>query len=411
MLTAPSGPRSRCRPSSPSRKIDLAALVACAGRRPGRPPRARARRARRRPRCAQAGVQSPRRSCIGRIIARDGGDRQERHRTRTSRTRPRAAWTGGSARRRCCPPGSSSRRVGARVLLKAENLQLTGLVQGARRAQRARRAVAGASCAAGVVAASAGNHAQAVAWAARDAGRRAPRWSCRPARRWPRWRRCASTAGRCGWSRAATTTRAPRRSGSPSEEGRTFVHAFDDADVVAGQGTRRPRDRPARRPTCASWSCRSAAAGCRAAWRSPSSRLPDVRVVGVQAEAARRTDSLGRTGRSARAGEHDLRRHRRQAARASCTLPLVERYVDEVVTVSDDEVAEAMVLLLERSKLVVEGAGAVGVAALLHGQVEPPREGDGLRGAVGRQRRRVAARRSASAWARRPRAAGWCSAR
>ena len=58
------------------------------------------------------------------------------------------------------------------------------------------------------------------------------------------------------------------------------------------------------------------------------------------------------------------------------TLPLVERYVDEVVTVSDDEVAEAMVMLLERTKLVVEGAGAVAVAALMQGRVAPPAEGD-----------------------------------
>jgi threonine dehydratase len=54
----------------------------------------------------------------------------------------------------------------------------------------------------------------------------------------------------------------------------------------------------------------------------------------------------------------------------------VERWIDEVVTVSDDEVAEAMVLLLERSKLVVEGAGAVGVAALMRGKIEPPPEGE-----------------------------------
>jgi threonine dehydratase len=58
------------------------------------------------------------------------------------------------------------------------------------------------------------------------------------------------------------------------------------------------------------------------------------------------------------------------------TLPLVERFVDDVVTVSDDQVAEAMVLLLERSKLVVEGAGAVGVAALLHRRVKPPPGGE-----------------------------------
>ena len=57
------------------------------------------------------------------------------------------------------------------------------------------------------------------------------------------------------------------------------------------------------------------------------------------------------------------------------TLPLVERHLADVVTVSDDEVAEAMVLLLERSKLVVEGAGAAAVAALMHGRVKPPAEG------------------------------------
>ena len=50
--------------------------------------------------------------------------------------------------------------------------------------------------------------------------------------------------------------------------------------------------------------------------------------------------------------------------------------MDEVVTVTDDEVAEAMVLLLERSKLVVEGAGAASVAAILHGKITPPAEGE-----------------------------------
>src|SRR4030095_10634557 len=57
------------------------------------------------------------------------------------------------------------------------------------------------------------------------------------------------------------------------------------------------------------------------------------------------------------------------------TLPLVERYVDEVVTVSDDEVAQAMVMLLARTQRVVEGAGAVAVAALMHGRVKAPADG------------------------------------
>ena len=57
------------------------------------------------------------------------------------------------------------------------------------------------------------------------------------------------------------------------------------------------------------------------------------------------------------------------------TLPLVARWVDEVVVVSEEDTAEAMVLLLERAKLVVEGAGAVGVAALLSGLVRPAADG------------------------------------
>jgi threonine dehydratase len=54
----------------------------------------------------------------------------------------------------------------------------------------------------------------------------------------------------------------------------------------------------------------------------------------------------------------------------SVTLPLIERWLDDLVIVSEDEVAEAMVFLLERAKLVVEGAGAVGVAALLAGRLQ-----------------------------------------
>jgi threonine dehydratase len=108
-----------------------------------------------------------------------------------------------------------------------------------------------------------------------------------------------------------------------------------------------------------------------------ATRSPGARVVGVQAEACAPYPA-------------SIAAHRPVGARSAntlCdgiaikrpgdfTLPLVERYVQEVVTVTDDEVAEAMVLLLERSKLVVEGAGAAGVAALLHGHVKPPADGE-----------------------------------
>jgi threonine dehydratase len=57
------------------------------------------------------------------------------------------------------------------------------------------------------------------------------------------------------------------------------------------------------------------------------------------------------------------------------TSKLVDDYVDDVVTVSDDEIAQAMVHLIERSKLVVEGAGAAAAAAVLSGRIEPPASG------------------------------------
>ena len=74
------------------------------------------------------------------------------------------------------------------------------------------------------------------------------------------------------------------------------------------------------------------------------------------------------------------------------TLPILAALLDDMVVVGEDETAEAMVLLLERCKLVVEGAGAVGVAALLGGGVKPARLRRDRRRALRRQRRRGAAR-------------------
>jgi threonine dehydratase len=147
--------------------------------------------------------------------------------------------------------------------------------------------------------------------------------------------------------------------------------------VVAGQGTvglEVVEDQPAVRLVVVPLGGGGLATGIAMAVKS---LVPEARVVGVQAEAcAPYIDSLVA--------------HRPIGARSAnticdgiavkqpgeLTLPLVERWIDEVVTVSDDEVAQAMVLLLERSKLVVEGAGAVGVAALMQGKVAAPAEGE-----------------------------------
>ncbi len=273
------------------------------------------------------------------------------------------------------PAGELSRRAGARVLLKAENLQVTGSFK-ARGATNVIRRLPEEALRCGVVAPSAGNHAQAVAYAARDAGAEAvlvmPEEA--PLAKVAAVRQYGGEVRLYGGTYDDAQAEARRLS---EEEGRTLVQAFDAPEVVAGQGTvgLEVADRaPDVRLLVVPLGGGGLAAGAAIAVKA---RVPEARVVGVQAEAcAPYIDSLAA--------------HRPIGARSAntiCdgiavkrpgdfTLPLVDRYVDDVVTVSDDEVAQAMVLLLERSKLVVEGAGAVAVAALLQGRVEAPAEGE-----------------------------------
>jgi threonine dehydratase len=271
--------------------------------------------------------------------------------------------------------GELSRRLGAPVTLKAENLQVTGSFK-ARGATNAIRRLSAAELESGVVAASAGNHAQAVAYAARAAGARAT--LVMPA--------AASLAkvaavrrygGEVAFVDGGFDEARAEADRLAAERGLREIPAFDAPEVVAGQGTvglEIARQAPATRLVVVPLGGGGLIAGIAIAL---AALLPEARVVGVQASAcAPYIDSLAA--------------HRPVGARSAdtiCdgiavkrpgdyTLPLVERLVDEVVTVSDDEVAQAMVLLLERSKLVVEGAGAVAVAALMHGRVEAPADGE-----------------------------------
>jgi threonine dehydratase len=272
------------------------------------------------------------------------------------------------------PAGELSRRVGARVLLKAENLQLTGSFK-ARGATNVIRRLPEDALRAGVVAASAGNHAQAVACIARAAGARAvlvmPEEA--PVAKVTAVREYGGEVRFHGATYDEAQVEARRLS---DEEGMTLVHAFDAPEVVAGQGTvglEIARDAPDVRLVVVPLGGGGLASGVALAVKA---RLPDVRVVGVQAEAcAPYIDSLAAHRPIGTRSANTICDGIAVKRPGDFTLPLVERYVDDVVTVSDDEVAEAMVLLLERSKLVVEGAGAVAVAALLHSRVEAPAEG------------------------------------
>ena len=249
--------------------------------------------------------------------------------------------------------GEISRRTGAPVKLKAECLQATGSFK-VRGALNAIAALTEAELSAGVVAASAGNHAQAVAAAAGQAGAHADLFmpAGAPLAKLAAVRRRGGEVhlvpGSFGDADEAAHAFA-------SSSGATLVPAFDHPAVVAGQGTigleiadQAPRTNLVLIPVGGG----ALAAGIAIAVKA---KLEGVRVVGVQAE--NRAPATICDGIAVKQpGE--------------MTQPLMDRWVDEVVTVSDDEAAEAMVLLLERSKLVVEGAGAVGVGALLSGRVK-----------------------------------------
>src|SRR5215208_5899118 len=273
------------------------------------------------------------------------------------------------------PAGELSRRIGGSVVMKAECLQLTGSFK-VRGVFHKMSGLGPEALRAGMVAASAGNHAQAVALAADRRGSHSDLFMPLDSP----LAKISAVRGYGGevhlvdgsYDEAAQAA----REFAEAEDG-TLIPPFDDPDIVAGQGTAGleiARQAPATRLVVVPLGGGGLASGIAIAIKS---RIPDARVVGVQAEACSPyVDSVAA--------------HRPIGARATSTicdgiavkrpgeltLPLVERHLDGIVTVSDDEVAQAMVLLLERSKLVVEGAGAVGVAALLAGKVEPAADGD-----------------------------------
>jgi len=274
------------------------------------------------------------------------------------------------------PSQTLSERCGGRVALKAENLQRTGSFK--LRGALSKLASLGAGCERGVVAGSAGNHAWALADAARAQG--VPCEVFMPAQApIAKVDGCAALGAvvrLCGDSLedcfAAATARA-------QEGGLAFVHPFDDPDVVAGQGTvglELLEDLEDLAKVVVPLGGGGLSSGVAIAVKSAR---PAVEVVGVQAgacaafaESLRRGEPVGVSSALTIADGIAVKRP------GELTLGLVRRWLDDVVAVGEDEVAEAMVLLMERSKLVVEGAGAVGVAALLGGLVAPASRGTTL---------------------------------
>ena len=266
-----------------------------------------------------------------------------------------------------------SERAGGVVALKAENLQRTGSFK--IRGVAAKLAALGDGCSAGVVAASAGNHAQSLA-----AGARARGVPCEvfvpvdaPLAKVEAARGSGAIVNIGGGSVDECLQMAKERA---AEGGLAFVHPFDDPDIVAGQGSlglELLEDVPDLARVVVPVGGGGLCAGIAIAIKSAR---PEVEVIGVQAaacapypESLRRGEAVPVTSALTIADGIAIKRP------GAITLPLLQEWADGVVVVSEDETAAAMVVLMERCKLVVEGAGAVGVAAVLGGHVEAAQDG------------------------------------
>jgi threonine dehydratase len=249
-----------------------------------------------------------------------------------------------------------SRLAGREVQLKAENLQRTGSFK-VRGAYNRISSLSAEERAAGVVAASAGNHGQAVAWAALEVGSHARIYMPQDA---PMAKVDATRhyGAEVVLSGSAIEDCLGEASRYVEEHGATFVHPFEDPVIMAGQGTiglelvdQVPEIETAVIPIGGG----GLASGIALALRAVK---PGVRIVGVQA-AGTLPDGSGFTIADGIAVKTP----------GELTMSILDTVLDDIISVTDEEISQAIVLLLERTKLVVEGAGAVGVAALLSGKV------------------------------------------
>ena len=263
-----------------------------------------------------------------------------------------------------CSSETLGRLSGRRVFLKAENLQRTGSFK-IRGAFNKIQLLGDSDRAAGVVTASSGNHGQAVALAARESGVKATVFMPEeaPMAKVEAARNYGAEIVLVGQGYDEAHQAALER----VQGGATLVHAFEDPDVIAGQGTlglelaeQLPEDVEV---VVVPVGGGGLASGIALALKE---RRPDVRIVGVQAAKCAPYTGVEPVGLTIADGIA-------VKIPGKLTRSILAERIDSWVTVEDDEIAEAIVLLIERVKLVVEGAGAVSVAALLAGKID----GDG----------------------------------
>ncbi len=269
----------------------------------------------------------------------------------------------------CLHSFALSETFGTPIFLKAECLQRTGSFKTRGAAACVAKLTPGER-ARGVVTASAGNHAQGVAVAARAAGvpvtvvmpRNATLAKVQATRAY------GASVILHGDSFAEAQLKAEELA---RDEGRVLLPAFDDEAIIAGQGSvgleiaeQCPEAGLVLVPVGGGGLIAGVAVAVKAL-------MPSASVVGVQASAAPAAAESLRQRTAVRVmPKPTLADGVAVAEPGALNLPLIQRYVDDIVTVDEEAIAQAIVMLLERSKLVVEGAGALGVAALISGAVK-----------------------------------------
>jgi threonine dehydratase len=267
----------------------------------------------------------------------------------------------------CARSEMLSKLTGHNVYLKLENLQMTGSFK-ERGALNRLSLLTPAEAARGVVAASAGNHAQGVAYHATKRGVRAVIVMplATPLVKVTATREFGAEVVLHGANYDEACDEATRLCKS---EGMVFLHPFDDAAVMAGQGTialEMLEQVPAMDAVIVPIGGGGLIGGMACAIKE---LRPGCRVIGVQ------TSKLPSMLASIEA-HHPVTVEAGTtiadgiAVRRSgdLTYPMVAKYVDEIVTVDEDEIASAILILLEREKTLAEGAGAAALAALLQGK-------------------------------------------
>lgn len=263
--------------------------------------------------------------------------------------------------------------LGVPTYMKLENLQRTGSFKLRGATYRLSR-LSDEERARGVVAASAGNHAQGVAFAAQQLGIEATIYM-------PLGAPVPKLLATKGYGATVVTDGATIEeclalaADHSARTGAVMIHPFDHVDVIAGQGTiglEIMDDVPAVDTIIVPIGGGGLIAGIAVAAKERAAlEGRSIRIIGVQAAAtASYVESL--------AAGHPVTCHRQPtiadgiavARPGEHTFPIVRDLVDQVLTVGEDDLARAVLTLLERTKLVVEPAGAAGVAAILAGQVE-----------------------------------------